>query len=130
MQNIKGLSVLFADAFLSVSLLFDHRTCPESRIAANNREVYTASVQCMNCSVQKDVVDLVVSRLAPGLQCFKSCYALRLRHPATDSTLPTGTSSHSGPGSNKDEARWLPNDCLLYRCRDKYESFRPSDEWR
>ncbi|KAL5016947.1 hypothetical protein ScPMuIL_006536 [Solemya velum] len=61
----------------------------------------------------KDIIKLVVGRLAAGDRHFSKCFALKLVHA-------TGIC----------ETYWLHNNMTMYQVRQKYESAHPPDEWR
>ncbi|KAK3091583.1 hypothetical protein FSP39_020953 [Pinctada imbricata] len=60
----------------------------------------------------KDIIKLVVGRLAAGERYFARCYALKLVHVQSR------------------ESYWLHNNLSMYQVRQKYESAHPPDEWR
>ncbi|XP_053394577.1 focal adhesion kinase 1-like isoform X6 [Mercenaria mercenaria] len=60
----------------------------------------------------KDIIKLVVGRLAAGDRYFAKCFALKLVH------------------TNSRECYWLHNNLTMYQVKQKYEASRPPDEWR
>lgn len=60
----------------------------------------------------KDIIRLVVGRLAAGERFFGRCYALKLVHMKSR------------------ESYWLHNNLTMYQVKQKYEASRPSEEWR
>ncbi|XP_076085718.1 focal adhesion kinase 1-like isoform X5 [Mytilus galloprovincialis] len=60
----------------------------------------------------KDIIQLVVGRLAAGERYFAKCYALKLVHIITRKSY------------------WLHNNLSMYQVRQKYESSHPPEEWR
>ncbi|XP_041358012.1 focal adhesion kinase 1-like isoform X2 [Gigantopelta aegis] len=60
----------------------------------------------------KDIIKLVVGRLAAGDRLFAKCFALKLVH------------------TKSNESYWLHNDLTMYQVRQKYESKHPEEEWR
>lgn len=60
----------------------------------------------------KDIIKLVVGRLAAGERLFSKCYALKLVHVPTRDNY------------------WLHNNLSMYQVRQKYESSHPPEEWR
>lgn len=60
----------------------------------------------------KDIIKLVVGRLAAGERYFAKCYALKLVHIISR------------------KCYWLHNNLSMYQVRQKYESSHPPDEWR
>ncbi|XP_056017629.1 focal adhesion kinase 1-like isoform X6 [Ostrea edulis] len=60
----------------------------------------------------KDIIKLVVGRLAAGERYYAKCYALKLVHVQSK------------------ESYWLHNNLSMYQVRQKYESSHPPEEWR
>ncbi|KAL3867719.1 hypothetical protein ACJMK2_040583 [Sinanodonta woodiana] len=60
----------------------------------------------------KDIIKLVVGRLAAGERYFAKCYALKLVH------------------TRLKESYWLHSNLTMYQVKQKYESGKPPDEWR
>ncbi|KAL4235721.1 putative serine/threonine protein phosphatase [Mactra antiquata] len=60
----------------------------------------------------KDIIRLVVGRLAAGDRYFSKCFALKLVH------------------INSRDSYWLHNNLTMYQVKQKYEASRPPDEWR
>ncbi|XP_052774521.1 focal adhesion kinase 1-like isoform X3 [Mya arenaria] len=60
----------------------------------------------------KDIIRLVVGRLAAGERFFGKCFALKLVHIKSR------------------ESYWLHNNLTMYQVKQKYETSRPPDEWR
>ncbi|XP_062622322.1 focal adhesion kinase 1-like isoform X3 [Saccostrea cucullata] len=60
----------------------------------------------------KDIIKLVVGRLAAGERYYSKCYALKLVHLQSK------------------ESYWLHNNLSMYQVRQKYESSHPPEEWR
>ncbi|XP_052283061.1 focal adhesion kinase 1-like isoform X4 [Dreissena polymorpha] len=60
----------------------------------------------------KDIIRLVVGRLAQGDRYFARCYALKLVHLKSR------------------DSYWLHNNLTMYQVKQKYEATRPPDEWR
>ncbi|ESO92503.1 hypothetical protein LOTGIDRAFT_120690 [Lottia gigantea] len=61
----------------------------------------------------KDIIKLVVGRLAAGVRFYSKCYALKLVHT-----------------QSRGESYWLHNDLTMYQVRQKYEAKHPPEEWR
>lgn len=92
-----------------------------------------------NASLTQDVLDLAVKSLAPATRPFHACYAIRMTHAADLSSAIASSGSRTLPAlaqqrvtgaHDANNTRWLPNDWLLCHSREKFESFRPLDEWR
>ncbi|XP_055956032.1 focal adhesion kinase 1 isoform X4 [Patella vulgata] len=60
----------------------------------------------------KDIIKLVVGRLAAGVRFYAKCYALKLVH------------------TQSRENYWLHNNLTMYQVRQKYEAKHPPEEWR
>ncbi|XP_078319037.1 focal adhesion kinase 1-like isoform X5 [Crassostrea virginica] len=60
----------------------------------------------------KDIIKLVVGRLAAGERYYSKCYALKLVHLQSK------------------ESYWLHNNLSMYQVRQKYEASHPPEEWR
>ena len=69
-------------------------------------------VKCGDATDVRDIVHLVVGRLAEGHRNYQEAYALRLVHHPTQ------------------EFFWLHNDLTMYQVRQKYESLHPPEECR
>lgn len=70
------------------------------------------NVKCGDAAVIKDIVELVVGRLASGPRLYKDSYALRIVHPQSK------------------ESYWLHSDLTIYQVRQKFSSLYPEVEWR
>ncbi|CAH1775354.1 unnamed protein product [Owenia fusiformis] len=72
-------------------------------------------VKCGDATDVRDIIQLVVRRLAAGLREYEACYALLLTHTPSK------------------ERYWLHGDLSMYQVRQKYEALHTSDnadDWR